>query len=173
MTFETIYAVSSDGKITKAELSNDAMFFTKDTKSPQEYDQAIFRLCTRRVVSATDEDGNKTKICRKSNVYLIDFKIDRMYTMMVDSAISQCAAQGQTSAEAVKDVIVKNAEIMKTYSENVYDNNGQHILDKMHKIDPDDLLKKYVTYNRERSIEDSIDLKERELIIVVLDFMLL
>ena len=138
----------------------DAMFFMKDTKSPQEYDQAIFRLCTRRVVSATDEDGNKTKICRKSNVYLIDFKIDRMYTMMVDSAISQCAAQGQTSAEAVKDVIVKNAEIMKTYSENVYDNNGQHILDKMHKIDPDDLLKKYVTYNRERSIEDSIDLKQ-------------
>lgn len=138
----------------------DAMFFMKDTKSPQEYDQAIFRLCTRRVVSATDEDGNKTKICRKSNVYLIDFKIDRMYTMMVDSAISQCAAQGQTSAEAVKDVIVKNAEMMKTYSENVYDNNGQHILDKMHKIDPDDLLKKYVTYNRERSIEDSIDLKQ-------------
>ena len=138
----------------------DAMFYMKDTKSPQEYDQAIFRLCTRRVVSATDEDGNKTKICRKSNVYLIDFKIDRMYTMMVDSAISQCAAQGQTSAEAVKDVIVKNAEIMKTYSENVYDNNGQHILDKMHKIDPDDLLKKYVTYNRERSIEDSIDLKQ-------------
>ena len=138
----------------------DAMFFMKDTKSPQEYDQAIFRLCTRRVVSATDEDGNKTKICRKSNVYLIDFKIDRMYTMMVDSAISQCAAQGQTSAEAVKDVIVKNTEIMKTYSENVYDNNGQHILDKMHKIDPDDLLKKYVTYNRERSIEDSIDLKQ-------------
>ena len=138
----------------------DAMFFMKDTKSPQEYDQAIFRLCTRRVVSATDEDGNKTKICRKSNVYLIDFKIDRMYTMMVDSAISQCAAQGQTSAEAVKDVIVKNAESMKTYSENVYDNNGQHILDKMHKINPDDLLKKYVTYNRERSIEDSIDLKQ-------------
>lgn len=88
----------------------------KDTASPQEYDQAIFRLCTRNVGNATytDENGveQKQKICRKTNVYLIDFKVDRMYNMMVSSAISQCGADKnkQHNIEEVKAIINKNIE---------------------------------------------------------------
>ena len=35
MTFETIYAVCSDGKIKEAELSSDVIFFTKKVKISQ------------------------------------------------------------------------------------------------------------------------------------------
>ena len=35
MTFETIYAVCSDGKIEEAELSSDVIFFTKKVKISQ------------------------------------------------------------------------------------------------------------------------------------------
>lgn len=144
----------------------DAMFYMKDTASPQEYDQAIFRLCTRNVGNATytDENGveQKQKICRKANVYLIDFKVDRMYNMMVNSAVSQCGADKSKkhNIEEVKKLINKSIEQVPTYVDSVYDTNGKHILNGIHQITADDLLKQYVKYNRERSIEDSIDLKQ-------------
>lgn len=144
----------------------DAMFYMKDTASPQEYDQAIFRLCTRNVGNATytDENGveQKQKICRKANVYLIDFKVDRMYNMMVNSAVSQCGADKDKkhNIEEVKELINKSIEQTPTYVDSVYDTNGKHILNGIHQITADDLLKQYVKYNRERSIEDSIDLKQ-------------
>ena len=144
----------------------DAMFYMKDTASPQEYDQAIFRLCTRNVGNATytDENGveQKQKICRKANVYLIDFKVDRMYNMMVNSAVSQCGADKSKkhNIEEVKELINKSIEQVPTYVDSVYDTNGKHILNGIHEITADDLLKQYVKYNRERSIEDSIDLKQ-------------
>lgn len=144
----------------------DAMFYMKDTASPQEYDQAIFRLCTRNVGNATytDENGveQKQKICRKANVYLIDFKVDRMYNMMVNSAVSQCGADKakKHNIEEVKELINKSIEQVPTYVDSVYDTNGKHILNGIHQITADDLLKQYVKYNRERSIEDSIDLKQ-------------
>lgn len=144
----------------------DAMFYMKDTASPQEYDQAIFRLCTRNVGNATytDENGvdQKQKICRKANVYLIDFKVDRMYNMMVNSAVSQCGADKSKkhNIEEVKELINKSIEQTPTYVDSVYDTNGKHILNGIHQITADDLLKQYVKYNRERSIEDSIDLKQ-------------
>ena len=144
----------------------DAMFYMKDTASPQEYDQAIFRLCTRNVGNATytDENGveQKQKICRKANVYLIDFKVDRMYNMMVNSAVSQCGADKDKkhNIEEVKELINKSIEQVPTYVDSVYDTNGKHILNGIHEITADDLLKQYVKYNRERSIEDSIDLKQ-------------
>ena len=144
----------------------DAMFYMKDTASPQEYDQAIFRLCTRDVGNATytDENGveQKQKICRKANVYLIDFKVDRMYNMMVNSAVSQCGADKSKkhNIEEVKELINKSIEQVPTYVDSVYDTNGKHILNGIHQITADDLLKQYVKYNRERSIEDSIDLKQ-------------
>ena len=144
----------------------DAMFYMKDTASPQEYDQAIFRLCTRNVGNATytDENGveQKQKICRKANVYLIDCKVDRMYNMMVNSAVSQCGADKDKkhNIEEVKELINKSIEQVPTYVDSVYDTNGKHILNGIHEITADDLLKQYVKYNRERSIEDSIDLKQ-------------
>lgn len=140
----------------------DAMFYMKDTASPQEYDQAIFRLCTRNVGNATytDENGveQKQKICRKANVYLVD----RMYNMMVNSAVSQCGADKSKkhNIEEVKELINKSIEQVPTYVDSVYDTNGKHILNGIHQITADDLLKQYVKYNRERSIEDSIDLKQ-------------
>ena len=146
----------------------DAMFYMKDTASPQEYDQAIFRLCTRNVGNAkyTDENGvqHEQKICRKSNVYLIDFKIDRMYNMMVKSAVAQASYNANdkvSTINQVKDIINRNIHDMPTYADSVYDSKGKYIMNGgMHEITADDLLKQYVQYNRERSIEDSINLKD-------------
>lgn len=85
-----------------------------------------------------------------------------MYNMMVNSAVSQCGADKSKkhNIEEVKELINKSIEQVPTYVDSVYDTNGKHILNGIHQITADDLLKQYVKYNRERSIEDSIDLKQ-------------
>ena len=67
----------------------DAMLYFKDTENAQEYDQNIFRLCTRNVHKDVDKDGNVISMTNlKENVYLIDFKIERLFNIMIDSTRS-------------------------------------------------------------------------------------
>ena len=138
----------------------DSMLFMKDTKSPQEYDQAIFRLCTRNVQTAVNQKGEQTRINRKQNVYLIDFKIDRMFNMIIDSAIAQAAAKGKTKPKDIEQIIDDMGEIIPTYvdtvGDSVYDENGDKITGGMHKVNPKDLLKKFADYNKNRSIMQSV-----------------
>jgi hypothetical protein len=58
----------------------------KDTHSVQSYDQEVFRICSRNIAKAKDEQGNVISVNRKSNVYLIDFNIARMFQMTMESA---------------------------------------------------------------------------------------
>jgi hypothetical protein len=55
-------------------------------------------MCSRNIGSAQDDEGNKIKINRKNNVYLIDFNIARMFKMTLDSAAAMAAAKGETGA---------------------------------------------------------------------------
>ena len=132
----------------------DSMIFMKDLSSPQEYDQNIFRLCTRNVGTAKDEEtGEEIKVNRKHNVYLIDFSIDRIYNMTIESAIAQCAADGHVDPDSIKKRINKMAEVMPIM---VDDTGRNDVLEKMHEIKPEDLLKKYINYNKDRDIEQII-----------------
>ena len=132
----------------------DSMIFMKDLSSPQEYDQNIFRLCTRNVGKAIDEEtGEEIKVNRKHNVYLIDFSIDRIYNMTIESAIAQCAADGHVDPDSIKKRINKMAEVMPIM---VDDTGRNDVLEKMHEIKPEDLLKKYINYNKDRDIEQII-----------------
>ncbi|WQJ53949.1 MAG: hypothetical protein [Wendovervirus sonii] len=134
----------------------DAMFFFKGSKSPQEYDQAIFRLCSRNVADVKEPDGTVSQICRKNNVYLIDFAIDRMFNMCVDSAISQCASKGISTPKEIADVMAENIKNMPMYTESIFDKNTNKILNNIQEVHPNDLLKLYAKYNRDKSIEESI-----------------
>lgn len=63
----------------------DTMIFLKETKSPQEYDQAIFRLQSPYVqlIPSQDDTGNQTFIKRnlKPQTLLVDFNPSRMFEM--------------------------------------------------------------------------------------------
>ena len=60
----------------------DTMLFLKDTASPQEYDQAIFRLQSQYVKTLKDETGNDTiKYNMKPQTLLVDFSPSRMFEM--------------------------------------------------------------------------------------------
>ncbi len=59
----------------------DTMLFFKDTASPQEYDQAIFRIQNQYIKSYLDEDGNEIRYNMKPQTLLVDFDPNRMFRM--------------------------------------------------------------------------------------------
>lgn len=59
----------------------DTMIYLKDTASPQEYDQAIFRLQNQYVTTFKDENGNYIKYNMKPQTLLVDFAPNRMFRL--------------------------------------------------------------------------------------------
>lgn len=59
----------------------DTMLFLKDVSSPQEYDQAIFRLQNQYVTTYSSEDKRTIKYNMKPQTLLVDFDPSRMFVM--------------------------------------------------------------------------------------------
>lgn len=64
----------------------DAMLFFKDTSSPQEYDQAVFRIQSPYIKTMTspderEEDKREIKFNMKPQTLLADFDIDRLFRL--------------------------------------------------------------------------------------------
>lgn len=59
----------------------DTMLYLKDTSSPQEYDQAIFRLQNQYVRVYKEPNGDTVKYNMKPQTLLVDFNPSRMFQM--------------------------------------------------------------------------------------------
>lgn len=59
----------------------DTMIYLKDTASPQEYDQAIFRLQNQYIKTFVDDSGDTIKFNMKPQTLLVDFDPNRMFVM--------------------------------------------------------------------------------------------
>lgn len=64
----------------------DTMLFLKDTSSPQEYDQAIFRLQNQYIKTFVGDDGKTIKFNMKPQTLLVDFNPDRVFVMQEQKA---------------------------------------------------------------------------------------
>ena len=133
----------------------DCMLYMKDTTSAQEYDQAIFRLCTRNVKTAINGNNDEIKINKKPNVYLIDFNVDRMFQLAIDSATAQAAAEGKYSPKDIEDTIKEQNKYLPIIAETHTLDNAR-TLEGLHEIQPKDLLRIYANYNRDKDIESNI-----------------
>ncbi len=101
----------------------DTMIFLKDTASPQEYDQAVFRLQNQYVTSYMDADGNEIKYNRKPQTLLVDFDPHRMfrmqeqksliYTVNTDSFGNRSLKQRMEEEIAVSPIITVNRGKLK------------------------------------------------------------
>ena len=65
----------------------DTMFYFKDTSSPQEYDQAIFRLQNQYIKEYKNEDGEIIKYNMKPQTLLVDFNPYRLFSMQEQKAL--------------------------------------------------------------------------------------
>ena len=59
----------------------DTMLYLKDTASPQEYDQAVFRLQNQYIKTYINENGDKIKYNMKPQTLLVDFDPNRMFVI--------------------------------------------------------------------------------------------
>lgn len=139
----------------------DSMIYLKNASSPQEYDQNIFRLCTRNVKKVENPDGDSPKLVNmKDNVYLIDFNIANMFNMLANSAKMKAAVEGKTKAEDIEKYMKQDLDTIPVFCE-----SGDEISAKMKKITSNDLMEVYAGYNANKSIadiaNDEIDLFDR------------
>lgn len=132
----------------------DSMIYLKNANSPQEYDQNIFRLCTRHVktVKNTDSEFTQKKVNMKENVYLIDFNIGNMMRMVANSARMKAAAEGNPTTERIKELMKQDLDTTPIFCE-----SSDEIIGKMKKIDSKDMMEIYTNYNKNKSIADIVN----------------
>ena len=129
----------------------DSMIYLKSTSSSQEYDQNIFRLCTRYVKKVVGDDGPEV-VNKKDNVYLIDFNIGNMFNMLVQSATMRANAEDNPSTENIEKIMKRDLEHMPLFCE-----KSDEISAQMTKVTKNDLMEAFAGYNKNKSIEDIAD----------------
>lgn len=62
------------------------MLLLKDTSSPQEYDQAVFRLQNQYIKTFVGENGETLKFNMKPQAFFVDFDLDGVFVMQEQKA---------------------------------------------------------------------------------------
>ena len=119
----------------------DTMLYLKDTSSPQEYDQAIFRLQNQYITTLKDEKGETIKFNMKPQTLLVDFAPNRMFYMQeMKSQIynvntdkngnSKLEARIARELEISPIVVLNNKKIEQVIAANILDAVRRYSSDK-------------------------------------------
>lgn len=123
----------------------DTMLFLKGTASPQEYDQAIFRLQNQYVTTFKDDDGHVIKYNMKPQTLLVDFNPNRMFRLQeVKAQLYNVNTEVQGNVK-LKERIAKELEISPII---VLNKN------KLQKVEPTNITDVAREYSRNHSIMD-------------------
>ncbi|WP_237223573.1 Eco57I restriction-modification methylase domain-containing protein [Rothia nasimurium] len=124
----------------------DTMIFLKDTSSPQEYDQAIFRLQNQWVTEMVDPETKRViKFNMKPQTLLVDFSPNRMFRMQEQKSLIFNANTEQNGNSKLAERLRRELEISPIVTINK---------DKLQEVEPADILAAISQYNAERSISD-------------------
>lgn len=123
----------------------DTMFYLKGTTSPQEYDQAIFRLQNQYITTFKDESGKTIKYNMKPQTLLVDFAPNRMFLLQeLKSQFYNVNMEVQGNAQ-LKERIAKELEVSPII---VLNKN------KLQEVTPTNITDAVREYSRTRSILD-------------------
>lgn len=123
----------------------DTMLYLKGTASPQEYDQAIFRLQNQYITTFKDESGKTIKYNMKPQTLLVDFDPNRMFVLQeLKSQFYNVNTDVQGNSQ-LKERIAKELEISPII---VLNKN------KLQQATPTNIIDAVREYSRTRSILD-------------------
>ncbi|MBD5236084.1 MAG: DEAD/DEAH box helicase family protein [Bacteroidales bacterium] len=123
----------------------DTMLYLKGTASPQEYDQAIFRLQNQYVRTFKDESGKVIKYNMKPQTLLVDFDPNRMFVLQeLKSQFYNVNTEVQGNSQ-LKERIAKELEVSPIIILNK---------NKLHQATPTNITDAVREYSRARSILD-------------------
>ena len=123
----------------------DTMLYLKDTSSPQEYDQAIFRLQNQYIKSYVNGTGEAIKYNMKPQTLLVDFDPNRVFFMQeqkaqiynvnVDEAGNTKLSERISEELRISPIIVMNKE-------------------KIQQVEAVDILRAVSEYSRNRGVAE-------------------
>lgn len=123
----------------------DTMIYLKGTASPQEYDQAIFRLQNQYVTTFKDENGKIFKYNMKPQTLLVDFDPNRMFRLQeLKSQLYNVNTEAQGNVQ-LKERITKELSVSPII---VLNKN------KLQEVTPTNITDAVREYSRNRSIKD-------------------
>lgn len=123
----------------------DTMIYLKGTVSPQEYDQAIFRLQNQYVTTFKDENDNIIKYNMKPQTLLVDFDPNRMFRLQeLKSQLNNVNTEVQGNVQ-LKERIAKELSVSPIIILNK---------NKLQKVTPTNITDAVREYSRNRSIKD-------------------
>ena len=124
----------------------DTMLYLKDTASPQEYDQAVFRLQNQYVKTFKDEMTGKTiKFNMKPQTLLVDFDPNRMFVMQEKKSKIYNANVDTGGNSELEKRIRKELEISPIITINK---------DKIERVVATDILEAVSNYQKDKGIKD-------------------
>ena len=123
----------------------DTMLYFKDTTSPQEYDQAIFRLQNQYVKVYKDSSGDVIKYNMKPQTLLVDFNPNRMFQMQEQKAQIYNVNTESSGNLQLEERIQRELEVSPII---VLNNN------RITKITPSNILDAVRKYSSTRSVFD-------------------
>ncbi len=123
----------------------DTMLYLKDTASPQEYDQAIFRLQSQFIKVFKEPDGDIVKYNMKPQTLLVDFNPNRMFQMQEQKSQIYNVNVESNGNTKLEERIKRELQI----SPIVVVNNK-----KIVQVEPTDILDAVRKYSSERSVLD-------------------
>ena len=124
----------------------DTMLYFKDTSSPQEYDQSIFRLQNQYVRTLSSENGF-IKENLKPQTLLVDFDPNRLFRMQEQKSLIYNVNTEENGNSKLKERIVEELRISPVIMMN-------H--NKIKKVDATNILEAISEYNNQRSVSDEV-----------------
>ena len=123
----------------------DTMIFLKDTFSPQEYDQAVFRLQNQYVQSYVDEEGKVIKFNMKPQTLLVDFDPHRMFIMQEQKSLIYNVNTDSSGNHHLRDRMASELKI----SPIITINKG-----KIQQVSATDIMAVVSEYSSSRGVKD-------------------
>lgn len=125
----------------------DTMLYFKDTSSPQEYDQAIFRLQNQNVRTLYSDGNNFIKENLKPQTLVVDFEPNRLFRIQEQKALIYNASLGKNGNNELKDKINEELRISPVITMN-------H--NKLRKVEATNVIDAVRDYSNNRSIFDEV-----------------
>lgn len=124
----------------------DTMLYFKDTASPQEYDQSIFRLQNQYIRTLSSVKG-VIKENLKPQTLLVDFDPDRLFRMQEQKSLIYNVNTEENGNSKLKERIAQELRISPIIMMN-------H--NKIKEVDATNILEAVSEYNNQRSVSDEV-----------------
>lgn len=121
----------------------DTMLFLKDVSSPQEYDQAIFRLQNQYVKKYKDDSGDSIKYNMKPQTLLVDFDPDRLFFMQEQKSMIYNVNTNERGNDELEERLGREIEI----SPIIVVNKG-----KITEVSPTDIIDAVRNYSANKTV---------------------